>query len=390
MKKWSIVLCIVIILLIVSGCSEPEGIDDEVAIRVAQTQTKQAWEASVASVQQTAEAEGSVAAEPSTTPEPGLPPEPTVTPEPEIIHVDIPGSPAEKINSFVTDFNSIDYAEDLYTYGDQFIINRYERPFTQGNGEYRGYLDIYRANLRFNPPWFYVEIFLAQPLPESSAALYGIELDLDIDGRGDYLILAGQPATEEWTVAGVTVLEDTNEDVGGVAPLLTEVLPEDWMGDGYDRVVFQEGLGDDPDLAWVRLNPDEPNSLEIAYKADLTGNLGYLWVIWADEGLRDPSLADYNDQFMFEEAGSPYPEHRYYPIQAIYQVDSTCRSWYGYDPVGDEIGICQIYEPGQGYKLCVTFNLGNTSFTTCGDVCAPECPAELPSGYFCEPCTIEE
>jgi hypothetical protein len=155
-------------------------------------------------------------------------------------------------------------------------------------------------------------------------------------------------------------------------------------------VVFQEGLGDDPDLAWVRLNPEEPNSLEIAFKADLTKKTGYLWVIWADEGLQDPSRADYNDQFIFDEAGSPYPEHRYYPIQAIYQVDSTCRSWYGYEPVGDEVGICQIYEPGQGYRLCVRYAIGPTYITVCSDTCAPECPAELPFNYFCEPCTIEE
>jgi hypothetical protein len=384
MKRILICITLAILVIALSACGESEGIEDEVAIRVAQTQTKQAWEASVESVQQTSEAGPS---DTSTADEPADVPEPTDTPEPEIIHIEIPGEPAEKINSFVTDFNSIDYAEDLFTYGDQFIINRYERPFTQGMGEYRGYLDIYLANLRFNPPWFYVEIFLAQPLPESSRALYGVELDLDIDGRGDYLILAPQPPTEEWTVQGVMVLEDTNEDVGGTAPLLTEVLPEDWAGDGYDRVVFQEGRGDDPDLAWVRLNPEEVNSLEIAFKADLTGNMGFLWVIWTDEGLQDPPQADYNDQYIFEEAGSPYPEHRYYPIQAIYQVDSTCRSWYGFEPDGDEIGVCQS-TPSEGFRLCymALTHVG----TICLPECMPECPENLPGNYFCQPCTIEE
>lgn len=390
MKKWSFIICISLLLFSLSACGEPEGIEDEVALAVAQTQTKQAWEESVESVQQTAEA-GEIATqeveEPTDAPEPTDPPKPTKTPEPEIIHVEVPGNPAEKINSFVTDFNSSDYAEELVTYGDQFIINRYERPFTQEMGEYRGYLDIIRANLRFSlPPWIYVEVFLAEPLPDTSAALYGIELDLDIDGRGDYLILAQQPPGEEWTVEGVTVLEDTNEDVGGVMPLLTEELTEELVNDGYDRAIFQEGRGEDPDLAWVRLNSKDPASLEFAFKVDLTKKTGFLWVIWADEGLQDPSWADYNDRFTFEEAGSPYPEHRYYPIQGIYLVDSTCRSWYGLEPEGDEIGICQVYESGEGFRLC--YSPLTHAGIYCSPECLPECPEELSANYFCQPCTM--
>jgi len=393
MKKRTIIIILALLVISLSACGPPEEVDVEVALRVAETQTKAAWEAQVESAQLTAEAGSSP--EPETeeaeeAPEQVDTPEPSDTPEPEIIHVMLPAAPAEKNNSWVTDFNSIDHAEEGFTYGDIFFLNRYERPFTRGMEEYRGYLDIIRANLKFNPPWFYVQIMLSEPLPESSDALYGIELDLDIDGRGDFLILAPQPSGEEWTVEGVRVLEDTNEDVGGETPLLTEELPEDYDGDGYDRVVFQGGRGEDPDLAWVRLNPEDPKSLEIAFKAELTGGTGYLWVVWADEGLRDPSLADYNDQYNFPEAGSPYPEHRYHPIQEIYLLDTTCRSWYGYEPVGDEVGLCQMYEPGQGFQLCYTYNFGNTSATVCSEVCAPECPPRLPSGYSCRPCIQPE
>lgn len=393
MKKWSLLLILILIMIPLASCGPKDVIDDEVALHVAETQTKMAWEAEVESAQQTAEAEPSP--EPETgeaeeSQEPAEAQEPAVTPEPEIVHVVLPDQPAEKNNSWVTDFNSIDHAEDGFTYGDQFFINRYERPWTRGMEEYRGYLDIIRANLKFNPPWFYVQIFLAEPLPDSSEALYGVELDLDIDGRGDYLILAPQPIGEEWTVEGVTVLEDTNEDVGGEVPVLTEELPEGYVSDGYDQVIFQGGLGEDPDLAWVRLNPEEPNSLEIAFKADLTGGTGYLWVIWADEGLRDPAMADYDDRFTFEEAGSPYPEHRFHPIQEIYLLDTTCRSWYGFDPIGDEIGLCQIYEPGEGFQLCYTFRIGPTSSTICNEVCMPECPEGVVYPYSCQPCILPE
>ncbi len=391
MKKWILIMILSLFVLTLSACGPADEVDVEVSLRVAETQTKMAWEAAVESAQQTAEADPGTpdeSEEPADSPQLEDTEEPADTPLPEIIHVVMPASPAEKNNSWVTDFNSIDHADDGFTYGDQFFINRYERPFVRGMGEYRGYLDIIRANLKFNPPWFYVQIFLATPLPETSAAQYAIELDLDIDGRGDYLILAPQPTGEEWTVEGVTVLEDTNEDVGGELPLLTEELPEGDAGDGYDRVVFEGGLGDDPDLAWVRLNPEEPNSLEIAFKAELTGGTGYLWVIWADEGLRDPGRADYNDQFTFPEAGSPYPEHRYHPIQEIYLLDTTCRSWYGFDPVGDEIGLCQIYEPGEGFRLCYNFltHVG----TYCSPECMPECPDEISPPWFCQPCTMPE
>ena len=390
MKNRILFVLVSLLVISLSACGPSGDIEDEVAQAVAATQTKQAWNAAVESAQLTAEAEESAPPESEQSEDlsgPAATAEPEDTPQPAIVHAVFPDTPAEKDNSFVTDFNSSDFAVEGFTYGDQFIINRYERPFTREMLEYRGYLDIIRANLKFNPPWFYIQIFLAQPLPETSSALYAVELDLDRDDRGDILILGPQPPGEEWTVDGVTVLEDSNEDVGGEQPLLTEMLPESQPGDGYDRILFQGGLGEDPDLAWIRLNPEDPTSLEIAFKVELAPAGGFLWVVWADEGLQDPGLADYNDRFSFEEAGSPYPDHRYHPIQEINLVDSTCRSWYGPEPVGDEIGICQIYEPGEGYRLC--YRVTDT-FTFCNDICAPVCPEDLPDQWFCEPCTLPE
>ena len=382
MKKWQLVLIPMLLTALLAACGPSVDYDDEVSQRVAETQTKQAWEASVEAAQLTAEAESEEAEDP---PPPSATPQPEDTPLPEVVHEIMPDLPAEKINSFVTDFNSSDYAYEGATYGDQFFINRYERPFTREMAEYRGYLDIIKANLKYNPPWLYIEIFLAKDLPASSNAIYGIELDLDKDARGDFLVLVPHPTSAEWTVEGVAVVQDTNDDVGGATPLLTEVLPDGWTGDGYDRILFQGGRGADPDLAWVRLDPEVPNSLQIAFKSDLVGTSGFFWVVWADEGLQNPALADYNDQFTFEEAGSPYPEHRYHPIQEINLVDSTCRSWYMFEPVGDEIGVCQIYEPGEGFLICYNFG----EFSSCGDICMPECP-DIGGGTFCRPCTMPE
>jgi len=70
--------------------------------------------------------------------------------------------------------------------------------------------------------------------------------------------------------------------------------------------------------------------------------LPYKALVWADEGLNDPGMFDYNDRFIFEDAGSPFPDHEYHPIQAVYLVDSTCISWCGFNPEGDELSLCQM------------------------------------------------
>lgn len=383
-KNWP-GLIVVILLLSLSACGETGGeFDIDIAQSVAATQTKMAWEASVEAARQTEAAEDTAMEEPAP------------TPEPEVVHQMVPEAEHKELaNTYLTDFNSIDFAEEGITYGDQFFINRYERPFTLEMTEYRGYLDLIRADMFVTPPWIYVDIFLADSMPETSGALYALELDLDIDGRGDYLIQFPAPGAAEWSVERVTVLEDSNEDVGGDNPLLTEQLTEDLLGDGYDRVVFEGGVGEDPDLAWVRRSSEDPTMLQIAFKSALTGNTGFLWSVWADEGLRDPAQAEYNDRYTFEEAGSPYPEHQFYPIQEISLLDSTCRSWYGFEPQGNELGICQVYTPGSGFKVCYSYATGPTVLTRCDSICQEECPRGIPysvGGFSvtCQKCTMPE
>jgi len=354
MKKRSLVVILTSIMMVVlTACGGDNADDQAIAFAVAATQTKQAWEASLDEARQIEQTQA-----------------PADTPEPVIEHVMFPGEPTEKSNAFLTDFNSIDYADEGHTYSDQFIINRFERPFTVKMEEYRGYLDLVLANLKINPPWIYLDVFLAVELPESSAAMYSLELDVDLDGRGDYWIRAAMPADSNWTVDGVFVFEDSNDDVGGPNPVITDPPEDSESTNGYDLLLFQEGLGDDPDLAWVRRNPEDPTSLQIALKQSLIGSQGILWAVWADEGLRNPGLADYNDRFTFDQAGSPYPNHMYHPIQAINLVDSTCRSYYGFEPTGAELGLCQIYRTGTGWKFCVRLPDGES---VCVDTCGG-CP----------------
>jgi hypothetical protein len=49
---------------------------------------------------------------------------------------------------------------------------------------------------------------------------YGVELDLNKDGRGEWLILVPNPASTEWTTQGVQAWNDANGDVGGGTQLL--------------------------------------------------------------------------------------------------------------------------------------------------------------------------
>ncbi|MCJ7715648.1 MAG: hypothetical protein MUO54_03900, partial [Anaerolineales bacterium] len=105
-KKWFIVYVIIILCSGLFACKGKNGeLDDNIAAGVAATQTKQAWEAELESTRQTEQAQ---------VPE-------SIT-EPEIVHELIPGEPTELSNSYVTDFNSIDFAEEGITYGDQFIM----------------------------------------------------------------------------------------------------------------------------------------------------------------------------------------------------------------------------------------------------------------------------
>lgn len=343
-------VCILLIIILLAACSSavenrPINLDEAVQAGVMATLTKEAWLEGVESARKTAVAAESQTGDdeddgdsssilPTFTPQPSL----TPTLKPAAEHLQVPGKPKEKIDTYLTDFNSIDNADVGFTYGDNYKANIYERPFTAEEMDYRGVIDIIRVNLKVSTTWIYVSIFLAEDLPEIGEMKYGLELDLDVNGRGDYLIQSGLPLSSDWSVAGVQVYTDADGDVGGESPMFMDT-PDPELN-GYEVLVFDAGAGDDPDLAWVRRHPDEPNSLQFAFKYDLIGPTGFMWSAWADEGLRAPDYFDYNDRFTAERAGSPYPGSPLYPIKALDLVDNTCRSYYGFTPSGNELGLC--------------------------------------------------
>ena len=344
-----------VLILSLVGCNfggegGPLSLEEAVLAGVQATLTKEAWLVGVEDARKTAIAAENIASgagqeeveeslvTPTATLRPTLQPSLTPTLKPAVAHLEFPGGIKERVESFLTDHNSSDTASEGVTYGDNYRNNVLERPFTSEVMVYQGGIDIIRVNLKVGPTWTYAIIYLAENLPTSGTMKYGLELDLDENGRGDYLIQTSLPTSLEWNVENVQVYEDRDGDVGGSIPMKNDP-PNDSLN-GYESLVFDSGEGDDPDLAWVRRNPDELNSLQIVYKTELIGYTGYMWSAWADDGYQALDLRDYNDHFSEESAGSPYPGSPNYPIKRVYSFDSTCRSYFGFTPKGSEPGLC--------------------------------------------------
>lgn len=281
-------------------------------------------------------------AQATATPEtPSIPPASTTPePTPTIAHIMRPSAPGA-VDSFMTDFSTKPYAAQRRSNVDNFDWNNYERPFTTEVMDYLPYLDLVRAELSASNPWVYVTLFLEEPPPAGAAARYSLEFDLDIDGRGDRLITALLPSTTEWTTDGVRVYQDTNNDVGGPYPLRADSAPQ--PTDGYDRLVFDQGLGDDPDAAWARRSPASSQRIEIALKhAVIASDDHLLWGAWADDGSIEPAWFDFNDHFTIAEAGSPYPPSPHYPLRQLASLDNTCRWAFHFTPTENLPGMCVL------------------------------------------------
>jgi len=268
--------------------------------------------------------------------------EPTGTIEPAAVeHLSLPAEPLELSNlNYALDISTAPYGPEGYAFGDLFLNNRFERPFDGEDMVYVGYLDIRTVNFYADDLWYYFLVYLEADLPESGDLTYGVEFDLNLDGRGDFLVYADLPDTTEWSTLGVGVYHDQDEDIGGERALFAD-YPDDSLT-GYEEIIFQDGVGEDPDLAWARRSPDYSFSVEIAIKRELFDEGKFLWSGWADGGWRDPSRFEYHDRITIDDAGHPYLDYAFYPVKELNLLDSTCRSWYGFTPTGEEPGLCQI------------------------------------------------
>ncbi len=235
---------------------------------------------------------------------------------------------------------------------DSFINDLYERPFNANSMDtYFPYIDIVDVQGYLDDTWGYATITLAGVDASGHLpAKYGVELDLNKDGRGDWLVLVSNPSSTVWSTQGVQAWKDTNGDVGGMKPIVSDNSAN---GNGYETLVFDQGKGsDNPDGAWVRLSSTDNKTVQIAFKLSMIGNpKSYTMGAWAGTDL-NPAMFDLNDHMTHVQAGDPDSNAQFYPIKALSEIDNTCRLAIGFNPTGQEPGLCTVFikqhtKPGQ-------------------------------------------
>lgn len=300
--------------------------------------------------------------------------------QPEIQHTTIPVGLPENQSGQAGDFDSSKVLENgTLVGGDRFTFGRFERPFNANTMDvYFSQLDIVDTKVHEDDTWLYGTIVLKE-LKQSSSEneKYAIELDTTLDGKGDWLIVANKPESTEWTVKSVRIYKDENKDVGGEMPALTDEVPVD--GDGFEALVFDEGVGNDADSAWVRISPNNPNAIEFSVKKTAVENPAkYMINMWAGTDILDTALFDLNDNFTHEEAGAADAGLEYfYPIKAVAEVDNSCRMAVGFQPNGSEPGICPVPQQQQGDPVPPGTSCPANTFLFCSQ-----------NGCFCFPIFI--
>lgn len=330
MKKNRPILLSLVLLFVISSCNLPVN-DSTPAAEV--SPATEAPATSTFTPEPTVE-EPTATIAPSPTPEP---PTPTKT----IPHSLIPATNI-KMGKLINDVTSVDTAaEGRAPYGDLYKANLFERPFLQ-DMTYVADLDIVSYNLAYDEKFYYISIELVGTNPNNPMGInYAVELDLNRDGFGDYVILASPPHNVNWTTDNVQVFQDTDRDTGGLSAELSDgPLP----GNGYDTLIFNGGRGEndtDLDLAWARVNAGDKATVQFAFKKALAGDK-FLYGVLADGGPKNVEDLDYVDRFSEEQAGSPVRDEEFFPLKALFGVDNVCREAFGFIGTNQEPQRCKM------------------------------------------------
>jgi hypothetical protein len=298
--------------------------------------TMQALVASTVNAQPTAQPEM-----PTASPQP--PAAPTAT---SITHTKIPGNPGSP-EVTKNDLNTSNLASSKDAVGDSYRLGNFERPFTQTVMDYSPEVDLLQVTLSKDPDFYIFNLMLDGPNPDKGVptAHYAIEMDTDLDGRGDILLWALGNGQSSWTINDVMVLQDSNGDVGGSNPVLPDTNP----GNGYETVLFSADKMTDPDAAWQRMA--STSNIQLAIKTSLVGSPRFFFKAWADNGVANPAKFDYNDSYSEAQAGSPVKTSSFYPVGQLYLLDSTCWIAFNFQPKGTEVGGCFQLAPIPTPKL---------------------------------------
>lgn len=311
MKKTSTLIIAIILLagILLSSCSSmpADPTEAEAIPPAAETEEGMPAEATEAPTDEP------VAAQATTSEETQEAAEAMEEPEP-IMHQSVPGEPVYT-QSLPGECNTgFNYGSPGYAVKapcDSWSINLLERPVSADLTAFYHYLDILDAKAGAGSDWlfFQIDLFGAGTPEDDAQVVYYIELDKNQDGQGDFLIAVTNQDlyNTEWSVAGVQVFEDQNEDVGGATLIRPDATSD---GDGYDALLFDAGAGDDPDLAWARRDPGHVNQVEFAVKSSLLGgSRSFMWWAGAIQGDFSPQAFDLVDSFTSDE---------------LYPIDTTC------------------------------------------------------------------
>ena len=277
---------------------------------------------------------------PTDTPTPTPSPSPTVDPYEAVVHVVEPGDPVYFPEQSAYDCNTGRYtpvgSTAIVGQGcNRWDTNLLEIPQNALKDTYFPYLDIYKQQMGEDDTWYFARYFTftyddTSPLMNAS---YGMEIDFEMEGQGDLLIFVMDPSGFEpgkWYVDGVQVWQDANEDIGAETIMYAD---EDNPGDGYETLLFDQGLGDDPDFAWARISPEYPGVIEFAIKKDIleldVQDEVFSWWGWASQDVLQPELFDYVDT---------------YAEGDVFQIENTCR-WVYNGPPFDLPNICPYFKP---------------------------------------------
>lgn len=259
-----------------------------------------------------------------------------------VVHsINPPEVPVNRESGMIDRDNTTFASQHRANGGEDFDKNKFERPFTANTMDYLPDIDILDAQLARSGEWVFITFLMGgQNTTGGMKGAYGIEVDIFMDGRGDFIIYGINPTSTTWSTVGVKAYEDKNHDVGGSVILTSDLNP----GNGYETLIFDEGYINDPDAAWVRLSPTNSNSVQLAFKWSLIRtNDEYTWGAWVGvPEMVNAGWFDYNDHFTHALAGSSLSElANYYPLKAFWGWDNTCRWVVGMkNPKGTEPGLC--------------------------------------------------
>ncbi len=229
--------------------------------------------------------------------------------------------------------------------GESYDKNRFERPFTANDMSYIPDVDIMDFSMSKDANFYYAQIVLSGVDPKTNAmsGYYGVELDLNLDGRSDFLVINKSALSTDWSRDGVVVYFDSNGDVGGKRPTHADA---NYTGNGFDTVLFDSGQGDQPDLAWARQITGPGRAIvEFAFKSSLLQNYKtFLFDVMASANPIEPSKFYYSDSMTEAAAGSPV-KGPLYPLKGLAGFDDTCRIPVGFEATGSEPLGCLVIGP---------------------------------------------